>query len=232
MKEFNPNIDPQKELLVQLEAEVRKRKPIDQIFEYCDKIDNPIVTKLQSNTWTARYYYPKSNTIELGTKAIPRAILEERFYLDNKFSDQDILIYKYIHELAHAIDMHVLVKDLDIDEKRFSLRDFIMTKNKEGQHLTVYGACDIHSNLLDRADEEIAEIFTVLLYNEQYFNSYMKMLQESHAFKKVLKLATLTSEEAQQLDFDLREMLKYVSNLDLSKLEKLEQNYKPGLVIK
>ncbi len=224
MAEFNPNKDPQKELLVQLETEVRKRKPIDQVFEYCNAIGDPIITKLQPNTWTARYDYPNSNTIELGTKPIPEAILKERFYLENKFSDQDTLIHRYIHELAHAIDFQILMKDLDIDEKRFSLRNFILTKNREKQHITAYGACDIHENVLNRADEEIAEIFAILLYDEQYFDAYIKMLQESHEFKKDLGLVTLTSEEAQQLKVDLKHMLKYISDLDLSKLEKLKPN--------
>ncbi len=224
MAEFNPNRDPQKELLAQLETEVRKRPPIDKIFKYCAKNDNPLITKLQPNTWTARYDFPSSNTIELGTQPIPKTIMKERFYLDDNFNNQDTLIYKYIHELAHSIDFNILMKDSNIDEKRFALRDFILKKNREGQHLTGYGACEIHTNILNKADEEIAEIFSILLYNEEYFTAYLKMLQESHEFKRALKLATLTPEEAQQLNSNLKEMLNYVSELDVSKPKNLKQN--------
>ncbi len=223
MGEFNPNADPKSEQQRQLEQEVRQRKPIDQIFKIFDQRETPLTTKLQDNTWMAIYNQP-TNTINLGIKPIPESIKNDRFYLSENFSNQDILVHRYLHELSHSIDFNIVKFNFigtssDVSNERQELAELFNKKNAENLYLSVYAGCGTSQIDADIEYEEFAELFAIRLYDKDYYNQYLKMLNNSHSFKNKLSLATLTEGELLTLDSNLEKIEQHILNIDPNNIE-------------
>ncbi len=83
----------------------------------------------------------------------------------------------------------------------------------------MYAGCGTSQIDADIEYEEFAELFATRLYDKNYYNQYLEMLNNLYPFKDELNLATLTNDELLTLDSNLEKIERHILNINPSDIE-------------
>lgn len=120
------------------------------------------------------------NGIVLGVASIPRELKQKLLFEDVQFSYPDTVLYRLIHELTHKfVAFSSNPKMLDsIFESMIQIR-----KQNPNLGLTALGSLAFYRNQSPeiQAKEDVVEMATMYLWDEEYFNRYLSFLTTSNS---------------------------------------------------
>jgi hypothetical protein len=213
------------EIVRKLNLEVQKRPAIANLFSYLKDADIDFKTVINRNTWTSKLGRD-THSVDLGIQPIPQHIKEKALFLEHKFSDEDTIIYRYLHELSHALYQHFASK-VDFVDLNQDFLEFAQKMNDEnGYNLSTLPSLPAyHQDGLTGALEDIAELLAMRLYSEEYFNQYMEMLQKDTSNKRELKLHTLNKQETEFVKSYVEKFIDLASKAKYTRPQKLTRIY-------
>ena len=133
-------------------------------------------------------------------------------YLDNLFSEKDLIVYRAIHEIAHIIYLHLLDQN---NATLLSLSDTIydIRKNTKNKGLSSLGSLDKYkAKGLANGNgpykygtrEDIVELLSIYIYNQDYFQGYLTMLSTPTNFKNNSGLVTIWNSLKRRIETSIK----------------------------
>jgi hypothetical protein len=192
------------ELLDALLEELNKRPEVGGVMRAIREAGYQLGFVFIPGTWASEFEADKENKkimIRLGRAPMPAGTKNELLYLDHRFSDVDTLVYRSLHELAHALVW--LLSENEDDAELIEVFEMIVAHRKKFQkgfttlgNLTHYQNDD-RGSLEVPAREDLVELIAMRLYDPRYSAEYLEMLQQTHLFKEKHRLATIDAQESE-----------------------------------